>query len=91
MIEFDIKLAANELERFLRAFLIRQQSLTVLDLADAWRVLVPLDPGLQQFFDLVELFRVLQMDAVIEVMALGSRDQQLQRFLSGLSATSTTI
>jgi hypothetical protein len=52
----------RELQRTLHLYGGGPQGLPVPDLADARRVLVPVDPGGEQFVDLVELFGVLEGD-----------------------------
>ncbi len=75
VIEFDLKLAADELERLLRVLLISQQRLPVLDLAHARCVLVPLDPGLQQLFDPIER-QPPSIQARVSCWDSGSADRQ---------------
>ena len=79
MIELDPELLPNELQRLFRVALVSQQCLPRLNLADEGRVIVSLDPGSQQFLDLIELFRVLQVQGVVVVILLGTRNQPFQR------------
>ena len=48
------------------------------DLANASGILVALDPGSQQGLDLVKLLCILQMQAVVIVVVLRTRDQLIQ-------------
>ena len=79
VIELQAQPLADELQGFVRALGVGQQSLPILDLADARRVLEPIDPGGEQFVDLVELLGVLEVEAVVVIVVFGPRNQLLQR------------
>ena len=79
VIELQSQPLADELQGCIRALAVGQQGLPVLNLADARRVLVPVDPGGEQRIDLVVLLGVLEVEAMVVIVVFGARNQLLQR------------
>ena len=79
VVELQVQLLPDVLQRPLRISGISQERLAVLDLADARRVIVPLDPVCQQLVHLLKLLGILIVQAVIIVVVLGPGDQLRQR------------
>ena len=91
MIELQVERALQEVERFLGMLRIGQQRLAILDLQHARRVVVTLDPGLQQLLDPVVLLEVLKVEAVEVVEILRAGNQLLEASVrSGAKAKSST-
>ena len=79
LVEMEIELLAEVVERLFGMIRVRQQRLPVLDLADAIAGAMLFDPAPQQLFDLVELPRVLRLEALIVVGVDRARDEFRQR------------
>ena len=79
MIELDAEFLADEFQRLGRMLIIGQQGLTIADLLHAGGVVVTLDPGFEQFLDLVELFVILVVQGVVVIVIFGAGDQLGQR------------
>ena len=75
VIEVKVEPIANEVEGLLGILLIAQQRLAVLDLDHPWRVVVSLDPRLQERWHLLPLLGVLVVEAGVVIKILGAWDE----------------
>ena len=74
VVELDVELPSDILERLLRLILVFQEGLAVEDLACPSRVVVGLDPCGEQFVDLVIFPQVLLVQGMVVEIVLGARD-----------------
>ena len=75
VIELQIQRALQKIERLLGVLRVREQHLAVLNLQHARRVVVTLNPRLQEWLDAVELLETLKIQTVVVVVILGARNE----------------
>ena len=79
MIKPEVEGLPDVFKGFLGVLLVLQEGLPVQDLVDLGRVPFPLDPVFQQVVDFGVVAGMLGVEATVEIILGGSRDELLQR------------
>lgn len=79
MVERQVEPLAKVIERLLRLFVVGEQRQSRLDFHDAWRAVVPLNPGSQQLPNFLELLRVEQVQSLVIVIIVRPRNELFER------------